>query len=102
MLDLNPFVLCDTTKQVIFRRCADREAWIVACRVVGADLAALEAYDRAATAYAATTIYPRADVIAYCRHLAKAALARGEPLPASPEQAIEVENRRALARLIGG
>lgn len=32
----------------------------------------------------------------------RAALRRGEPLPASPKQAIEAENRRSLARLLGG
>lgn len=93
MFELNPLVLCDTTEQAIFRQCADREVWIATCLPLGVERETLEAYDRATVAYAATTIYPRADVIAYCRHLVKAALARGEPLPASPEQAIEAENR---------
>lgn len=102
MLELNPFVICSTTEQAIFRQYADRERWIVCCLPFGVERAVLEGYDRAAMAYAATTIYPNSDVIAYCRHLVKAALARGEPLPASPEQAVEVENKRALARLLGG
>lgn len=103
MLDLNPFVLCSTTGQAIYRQCADRERWIVDCFAIGADRQALEDYDRAALAYAASwPIYPAADVIAYCRHLARAALQRGEPLPMSPQQAIEAENRRSLAHLLGG
>lgn len=102
MLEINPFVLCSTTEQAIYRQHADRETWIVLCLPFGADLAALEAYDQAAAHYAATTPYPASDVIAYCRRLAKEALERRETLPETPQQAIEAENRRALAQLIGG
>lgn len=101
-MELNPFVICSTTEQAIYRQHADREVWIVLCRSFGADLAALEAYDQTAAHYAATTIYPASDVVAYCRRLAREALERGELLPETPQQAIEAENRRQLHRLIGG
>lgn len=102
MSELNPFIICSTTEQAIYRQHADREVWIVLCRSFGADLAVLEAYDHAAAHYAATTPYPASDVIAYCRRLAYEALKRGEPLPETPQQAVEAENRCAIARLLGG
>jgi hypothetical protein len=65
---------------------------------VGGDVAAR--YDALARAYAATTVYPNSDVIAYCRQLALDALLRADPMPATPEGAVEAENARRMVQLL--
>lgn len=99
-LILNPFVICSVEQHAIFRAYADRERWESECLALGATVEACRAFDRDALRYAATTLYPNSDVVAYARRLARQALARGEAMPASAEQAIEAENRRAMAALL--
>jgi hypothetical protein len=96
---INPFIICSVEQQNIYRQYANREAWIVACLLLGGDRARLDAFDQDATRYAATTVYPNSDVVAYCRTVVKQALQRGEPLPTTAQEAIENDDRWRLLQI---
>lgn len=96
---INPFVICSLEAQSVYRAYADRERWINECQALGATVEQVRAYDADALLYAVKTPYPNADVVAYARRLAREALARGEAMPISVEQAIEAENHRQLVLL---
>lgn len=97
---LNPFIIAAAEQQSIYRAYADQERWEAECLALGAALEEIRAYDADALRYAQTTLYPNADVIAYARRLAAQALNLGLPMPTSAEQAIEEENKRAMARFL--
>lgn len=97
---LSPFLICSVEAQAVYRAYADRERWVYECGVLGATAEQCHAYDADALRYAATTLYPNSDVVAYARWLAVEALKLGLPMPESAEQAIEAENRRAMARFL--
>lgn len=98
---INPFVICNVAEQDQIRQHADYEEWRTRCMALRADSDAIQSYDACARAYAATTVYPNSDVVAYVRRLALQALACGEPMPATPEAAIEAENNRRLLAALG-
>ena len=95
---INPFVICSTEELAVIRQYADRQVWELQCQALGATIEQAQAWDKQARAYAATTVYPSTDVVAYLRRLAREALARGELWPESIEATIEAENRRQLMR----
>ena len=99
-MEINPFIICNTAEQATYRQYADQQSWHIACLALGAVADMLYAFDTDAQRYAATTIYPNSDVVAYCRQLAKEALLRGEPMPATAKGAIEAENRRQTQRIV--
>lgn len=94
---LSPFLICSVEAHAVYRAYADRERWETECQALGTTVEQLRAYDADALRYAATTLYPNSDVVAYARRLAVEALRMGLPMPTSAEQAIEDENRRAMA-----
>jgi hypothetical protein len=98
---LSPFLICSVEAQAVYRAYADRERWQTECLALGATIEQVRAYDADALRYAATTLYPNSDVVAYVRRLAVEALRFGSPMPESAERAIEEENKRAMARFLG-
>lgn len=99
---INPFVICSEEERRALLEYAYTEAWEYRCMQLGATRDQLLAYDRSIYDYARTTVYPNDRVVEYARKLAHEALARGEPMPASAEAAIEAENERYMLRLVGG
>lgn len=97
---INLFAICSAEEQRHLRTYADRQVWELQCQALGATLPQIRAYDMDAWRYACTTIAPNGTVIAYARWVAKDALARGEPMPTSAEQAIKNRAARKQAGLI--
>lgn len=97
---INPFIICNTAEQARYRQMTDTAVWMTACRALGAAPDAIAAYNGAAYVYARTTLYSNSDVVAYARQCALDALRRGEPMPSTPEAAIEREQAEGLRRAL--
>src|SRR4051812_41547384 len=95
-MDINPFIICNVAEQARFRAQMNRDQWIHECLVLGVQTDTALAYDQQAGWYAMTTPYRNSDVVAYLRQIALDDLLRGEPIPETPQGAIEAENARRL------
>lgn len=78
----------------------DYTEWRAKLAVLGVGEERVRAYDERAKWIAMINPYPNGDVIAYFRQLALDILTRGEPMPETPEAAVEAESNRELVQFL--
>lgn len=96
VINLNLFRVLSPTEQESQRQYYELQTWAGACRALGANPEHLAAYENAAQAYAATTLYPNSEIIAAARRAAQEALLHGEPLPQDVAAAVQAMWNREM------